>query len=279
MFEAIVIGGGPAGLQAALTLGRLHRRALLLDSGAYRNAAAEHMHNFAGYDGRSPTEYRAAARADLEHYDTIEVRDTAVRDVRRADDGFEIETDAGTERSATVLLATGLRDQLPAIPGVAEAWGREVVHCPFCHGHEFAGKRVLVLGDDEHSHQLQRRLSRIGAEPVSPPSWVESVQREPGGGLRVRLREHDDLLVDGMFVGPTLEPSAPFAQRLGADLHDDGCLQIDPLGRTSVDGLYAAGDSARQRIVPAPLAAVLVAASSGLLAATALDNDLLVDEV
>uniref|UniRef100_UPI0013E2E744 NAD(P)/FAD-dependent oxidoreductase n=1 Tax=Microbacterium sp. CPCC 204701 TaxID=2493084 RepID=UPI0013E2E744 len=124
LYDAIVIGGGPAGLQAALTIGRMHREVLLLDSGEYRNATVSHGHNLVTNDGRDPAELRATARAELAAYPTVEVRDRAAESVSGTLGDFRVTLADGIERARRVVLATGMRDELPPVPGLAEQWGR-----------------------------------------------------------------------------------------------------------------------------------------------------------
>src|SRR5690606_27622643 len=128
--DTIVIGGGPAGLQAALTLGRMHRAVLLIDGGDYRNATVDHMQNLITHDGRDPAELRSLARRDLAVYDTVELRQARVDSVRRSGKTFEVVVGDEVIESRTLVLATGVKDTLPDVPGVAEAWGREIAHCP-----------------------------------------------------------------------------------------------------------------------------------------------------
>ncbi len=141
MYDAIIIGGGPAGLQAALTLGRMHRRTLLLDAGTYRNSTVRHAHNLLTNDGRDPAELRRIARAEIAAYDTVEIRDAAAAAVARDEGSLTVTVGDERLRTHAVILATGVTDELPPIPGLAEHWGDTVANCPFCHGHEFAGAR------------------------------------------------------------------------------------------------------------------------------------------
>lgn len=269
--DAVVIGGGPAGLQAALTLGRMHRDVLLLDSGSYRNAPATHMHNFVTHDGRPPADFRAMARADLASYESVEVREQAARAVRRVAGGFEtVLVDGSIVTSAAVVLATGVRDVLPDVPGLAEHFGTLVHHCPFCHGHELAG---LVVGvqDGPRAAHLVPMLSRIAAEVVVVEGAIDKAVADGG---RLRLEQGDDsMIVDGLFVASTFEQAAPFAEQLSLDLLDSGCIEVDAMGRTSVPGIYAAGDLAHSRALPMPMASVLAAAAAGQVAAGAVVAD------
>jgi len=299
MYDVIVIGGGPAGLQAALTLGRLHRTTLLLDSGYYRNDPASHMHNFITHDGTPPEEFRMAARKDLSAYDTVEVLDDEVAKVATDGAGFVVATTGGTSYDArAVVLATGVRDTLPDIPGVDALWGSVVAHCPFCHGHELAGGTVAVQGGP-HAPRLTAMMSRIaerllvlahdhpltederaqvlltGAEVVEGP--ITSVTPE-GAGARIQVGD-TSVHVDGFFVAGTIGQAAPFAEQLGLTLLPSGGIEVDAFGHTSMPRVYAAGDLAHQSVYPMPLASVLHAAAAGAMAAMGAIQDLLAEEL
>jgi len=267
MYDTIIIGGGPAGLQAALTLGRMHRDVLLLDSGQYRNGTVDHAHNYATHDGRSPAEIRRLAREDVARYATVEVREIAADGVTRDGDEFIVTIGDTAERAATLVLATGVRDQLPDVPGLADAWGKEIAHCPFCHGHEFAGGRVALDVEGAHADRLQAMLGRIGAELVDVAGQVQRVERVDGG--LVLTLDSGAEKVDGMFIGPSFVQSAPFAAQLDLELNESGCIAVDAFQTTSVAGVFAAGDAAHLRELPMPLPSVLTAQSAGLVAASA----------
>lgn len=280
MYDAIVIGGGPAGLQAALTLGRMHRAVLLFDSGEYRNGTVAHAQNLVTHDGRAPQELRRLAREDLAAYSTVEVRDTAVSAVEGRDDGtFAAITEGGVFAAAALVLATGLRDELPPIPGLAEAWGREVAHCPFCHGHELSGGRIGILGSGAHAAMHRAMLGRIGAEVVViDPLEVAGVE-QVAGGLRLRLRGGDVEDVAGVFVQPTSTQRAPFAAQLDLAVLPSGGVEVDPMGRTSREGVFAAGDMAHTSALPGPMASLAVAIAAGQMAGAACVHHLAAREV
>ena len=277
MYDALVIGGGPAGLQAALTLGRMHRSTLLLDSGSYRNAPVDHMHNVVTNDGRDPAEFRALARGELAAYDDVRVRDVAATSVERlADDTFEVTLgDGGTATARSLVLATGVRDVMPDVPGFAEQWGRTVHMCPFCHAHELHGRRLAVQ-DSPGVGRLVAMLAPVaGAVEVVPA--VTAVE-PTGEGLRVHSGE-DAVVVDALFTHPDFEQAAPFAAQLGLDLLDSGCVAIDVFGHTSVPGVLAAGDLAHVAELPMPMASVLAAAHAGQVAAASVVRDLVLAAV
>lgn len=289
MYDAIVIGAGPAGLQAALTLGRMHRSTLLLDSGEYRNGTVLHMHNMVGEDGTPPAAFRAKARAELAAYDDVEVRDGTATSITGADGDFRVALADGSELVARrLILATGVADDLPTVPGLQELWGTFAFACPFCDGHEHAGKSIAILGAAPRAEHLIGLLGRIvgditvfpvgevfsdddrrmlearGAQVSSAP--VTSVAKDEDG-VRVRT-DGGHCVVAGVFVAAgTMRQRAPFAAQLELGMLESGSIEIDDLGRTSVPGVFAAGDLAHRAALPGPMASVVQAAAAGQLAA------------
>src|SRR6266536_369717 len=165
MFDVVIIGGGPAGLNAALMLGRVGRPVLLADNGQPRNAASAAVHGFLSRDGADPAEIHRTARTELARYPSIQARDTTVESAATTEGGFEVTLAGGTTAQARrLLLATGVTDKLPAIDGLAGLWGRGVYHCPYCHGWEARGQQVAVLGGDDHAAHLALNLARLGCD-------------------------------------------------------------------------------------------------------------------
>lgn len=293
-----VIGGGPAGLQAALTLGRVHRDVVLIDAGEGRNSPASEMHNLITRDGTPPAEFRRLAHADLAAYPTVEVRHARVSAVADlTDPQWPGETrfrvglaDGSTVTARRVLLATGVRDELPDVPGLADLWGDLVAHCPFCHGHEFAGQKVAVLGAGPAGH-LPALLAPVAGQvvvlangeelagPLDVPVLPEPVSgvRRHGDGVRVSLASGESVDVAGIFVGTALTQTAPFAEQLGLELNPSGCVRVDERGRTSLAGVYAAGDMAHVPALPMPMASVAQAVAAGALAGASMVADSLAD--
>ncbi|WP_214467368.1 NAD(P)/FAD-dependent oxidoreductase [Microbacterium flavescens] len=276
MYEAIVIGGGPAGLQAALTLGRMHRRVLLVDSGEYRNGTVEHAHNLLTNDGTPPAQLRAAARAEIAAYDTVEVRDAAVDRVTADDGAFRVVfTDGGAATGLRLLLATGVRDELPPIPGLEAEWGRRVAQCPFCHGHEFAGRAVAVALDGDHAAMIGRMLEPVASTvTIVPPGDIARVVSETDG-IRIEKRDGERVTVAGLFIAPTPHQRTPFAEQLGCRMLPSGSVEIDPVGQTSVPGVYAAGDMAHVASAAGPMVSLAAAIAAGQMAAAGIVRDLI----
>ncbi|WP_214413105.1 NAD(P)/FAD-dependent oxidoreductase [Sphaerisporangium fuscum] len=299
MFDVVIVGAGPAGTAAALTLGRVHRTVLLLDSGEGRNAPAENVHNFLTRDGTPPAELRKLGHEELAAYPSVTVRNEAVGDVRVLDGGgFLVEpSGGGTAQARRLLLATGLADQLPGPRGVEALWGRSAFHCPYCHGYECTGERVAVIGAEPARIRLALQLSRFAAdvvlctdgEPLGPPSRAklerngvgvrcETIARLEGTDGRLEqvvFESGPPMLRDAVFVVNVPRQRSDLAARLGCASFADGCVEVDEFGRTSVPGVYAAGDMARRATVPMPMAAVIAAAASGTVTGGAIDQDLL----
>ncbi|MFC5679244.1 NAD(P)/FAD-dependent oxidoreductase [Aeromicrobium endophyticum] len=277
MYDAIVIGGGPAGLQAALTLGRMHRSVLLLDSGEYRNGTVEHAHNYVTHDGIAPAEFRRQARADLAAYDTVEVRKASADRVEQDGDELVVHLAGSTERAAALVLATGVRDALPDVPGLAEAWGKEIAACPFCHGHELAGRTVALDVEGPHFERLSAMLGRLDSELVDVHGRVRTIVRADGG-LDLAMDDGSIVHVDGMFIAPTFSQSAPFAEQLGLELNESGCVRVNAFQATSVPGVFAAGDAAHHPELPMPMSSIVTSQAAGMVAGATAVHHLLVRE-
>jgi thioredoxin reductase len=303
-YDAIIIGGGAAGLAAALWLGRAQRSALVLDSGAYRNAPAAEIHSFPTRDGTPPAEYRRQAHLELRNYPTITIRQGTVSAVTpqvAPDDPpeqFTVElTDGELVRGRRLLLATGLIDDLPEIPGLAEIWGRSALHCPYCHGHEVRNQPLAILGSG-HAVRLALLLRRFSPDVVICTNGATELSQEDrellakhdvglreepvtgfvshNGALeRIEFAGGPPLARHAIFVASQSRQRSPFATELGLRQMDDGSVEVNEFQQTSVPGVWAAGDMARRPSLPMPAASVLAAAASGAMAGVAIDMDLL----
>jgi thioredoxin reductase len=290
-YDVVIVGGGAAGLSAALVLGRARRRVAVIDGGEPRNAPAAHMHGFLSRDGMSPSELLECGRREAAAYGV----EFVAGQVAALEPGFGVRlADGGTLRARRLLIATGATDELPQLDGARERWGRDFLHCPYCHGWEVRDQPLAVLGTGagsvEHAH-LVRQWSDdlIFFAHTYGLTAAERAQLE-ARGIRVvdgevrRLVVEDDrlrgvVLGDGrmversaVFIRPSLSPrGAQLLKRLGCDLDDFGFVAVDRAGRTSVAGVWAAGN------VTNPRAQVITAAGEGSAAAIALNADL-VDE-
>ena len=299
MFDVVIIGGGPAGLNAALILGRVGRPALLADDGQPRNALSAAVHGFLSRDGTDPAEIRRTAREELARYPSIQARDTTVQAAAPADGGFEVTmADGTTAQPRRLLLATGVTDQLPAVDGLAALWGRGVYHCPYCHGWEAREQKVAVLGGDDQAVHLALNLARLGCDIImctNGPSQASAAARtalaahqirvcedpvgkvdgEPGRYVRLHLAPGQTLERHALFIPPAPRQRSGLAEELGCTFLEDGAVQVNELGQTTVPGVYAAGDMCRTPAMPYPAAQVIMAAAQGARAAVVIDQELL----
>jgi thioredoxin reductase len=295
-YDVAVIGGGAAGLSAALVLSRARRRVAVVDAGSPRNAPAAHMHGFLSRDGMPPRDLLAVGRDEVLGYGGDLIVGTVEDVVRDAGPHFRLLLADGSHLSSRrLLVATGLRDELPEVPGVRERFGRDVLHCPYCHGYEVRDEPVAVLGgtSDAVQHaQIVRQWSPDllilpHTDVLSAPDRDQLAARSIGvvDGPVKRLVVEDDRLTgieleDGrvihraaIFVRPRFVPNNDVLNTLGCAMDDRGWVVADPVGRTSVAGVWVAGNAVN------PRAQVITAAGEGSAAAIALNGDLVEDEV
>ncbi|MDO4246126.1 MAG: NAD(P)/FAD-dependent oxidoreductase [Deinococcus sp.] len=297
-FDAVIVGAGPAGLNAALVLGGARRRVLLLDGDPPRNAAAQEAHGVFTRDSTPPTALKQVGLEQLAPYD-VTVLGTPAREVRAQPDGsFAVRHDQHWVTARRLLFASGVRDVLPRIPGLQERWGRTVLHCPYCDGWPQREGTLAVLGSHQEGHHLalsirswsdrvtlltdgpdeltpvQRRdLRELGialdSRPIRRVTGQDTVQVQFGGqdGRGERLN------LDAIFLNPTQEQGSPLPQLLGCELDAKSRVVVNENGMTSVRGVWAAGD-----MTGAPQY-VMSAAASGLVAAVSLNSTLIHEDV
>ncbi|WP_019516721.1 NAD(P)/FAD-dependent oxidoreductase [Sphingomonas sp. Mn802worker] len=270
MYDAIVIGGSFAGLSAALQLARARQHVLVIDAGSPRNRFADEAHGFLGQDGRAPAAIMRDARCQLERYPTAETLSGEASHAAAIEDGFTITLSSGGERRGRrLILATGVSDQLPAIPGLSERWGATVLHCPYCHGYEMrdlplgviaahplsAHQAILIPDWGPTTYFTQAEFEPDAAELHAFAARGITVERTPVVELLgdapalegVRLADGRIVALSAVFTAPRTSPSTPLAAQLGC-AHEDGptgpFVKVDQWGATSVPGVWAAGDVA-----------------------------------
>ena len=292
-YDVVVVGGGAAGLSAALVLGRARRRIAVVDAGAPRNAPAEHMHGFLSRDGMRPSDLLEAARTEVLGYG-VELVDDRVVEVAG---GFTLRRAGGrTVKTRRVLLATGAVDELPDIAGAEERWGRDLLHCPYCHGWEVRDQPIGVLGigpgSVEHAHLLRQWsddvifFAHTYALDSSERATFEARGIAVVEGRVERLSVVDDRLDAvqlaggrsisraAVFIRPALHAHPDgLAASLGCELDEAGLVRADATGRTSADGVWVAGNAGN------PRAQVITAAGEGSAAAIAINADLVDEDV
>ncbi|MBA3949098.1 MAG: NAD(P)/FAD-dependent oxidoreductase [Acidobacteria bacterium] len=293
VIDVIVVGGGPAGMSAALVLARACRRVLVFDHGHPRNAAAAHMHGYLTRDGIPPAEFRAISREQLGKYDRVRIIDVEVTAAACDDGMFRVTTaDGQTFSSRKLLLATGVVDYVPDITGVREMYGKSVFHCPYCDGYEVRDQPLAVYGCDERGHGLALELLGWSKDVVLVSDGAcgidaKGLARLASHNIRVRedkvtrLEGTDGRLERVVFEsGEPLERRALFfttgqtqrsklADALGCEFNDKGTVRTGPYESTHLHGLYVAGDASRA------VQWIIVAAAEGAEAAYSINQDLI----
>jgi thioredoxin reductase len=294
LYDVVIVGGGPAGLSAALALGIARKRVLLCDAGARRNSAAQHLHNFVTRDGTPPSEFRSVARQQLTTYPSVELREVRVQSIAGTCGAFEVTLESGSVMARRIVLATGVIDEMLPIEGFRELWARSIFQCPYCHGWEvqdrpwgyLAGAREASMlthfalqargwtrdlvvfsnaafevsaGDRE---KLATASIRLETAPI-----VRLVARD-GTLAGVELKTGETVACAALFAHPP-QRQIDLVYALGVELDEHGYVRTDAMRReTSVPGIYAAGDLASRQ------QAALFAAAAGTHAATMLNVEL-----
>ena len=293
--DVIIIGAGAAGLSAGLVLSRAQADVLVVDGGQPRNAPAEHMHGFLSRDGIAPMDFLGAGRSELATHGGAFVT-ASVAAIERSDDGSFTVTlsDRTIHTSRALLVATGLIDEIPDIPGIVGRWGTLVHHCPYCHGYEVSGQKIAVIGGTQREMSLkQAALLRRYSEDVTfitngitlSPAELHrltsfgvavieaSVSRLNGvhGSLdALQLTDGGQVECDAVFIAPRQAPRDALLRSLGCESNPDtGLVVADGFGQTSVPGVWAAGN------VVTPTAQVITAAGAGSATAIAINGWLL----
>ena len=271
-WDCVVVGGGVAGLSAALVLGRARRRTLVLDRDGQSNRAAQHVGGLLGHDGTPPAELYALAREQLAAYEAVLVRSAEAVDARADGEGFVVALadDGGEVRARALILAMGMDYEVPDVPGFREHWGHAVFHCPFCHGWEVRDKPLVVYGRGELAER-QATLLEAWTDDVTvvDPDEFAGLRAEGGELQAVVRRDGSEVRCDGVLIHAPLRRRGLLPERLGLELTDDGLVAADAFGHTSVPGVYAAGDLA---VAPQQVA---IALGSGHLAGLVATRELL----
>lgn len=293
--DVIVVGGSYAGLSAAMQLARARKRVLVIDAGAPRNRFAHAGHGFFGQDGRPPFDILRDARGQLAAYPTVLFLEGEVRAARKAGDDFAVTlADGRVEKALRLVLANGVRDELPPIPGMQERWGVSVLHCPYCHGYEVADRALGVIATQPMSVHQAKLIPDWGPTSYFTQATFEpgeedaallaargvAIERSPIVELlgtapeleAVRLADGRTVPLAALFVAPRTFMASPLAEQLGCAF-DDGpsgrYVRVDDWRQTSVPGVYAAGDAAT------PMHNATLASASGVMAGVGAHQSLL----
>lgn len=288
VFDVIIIGGSYSGLAAAMALGRALKNVLVIDSGLPCNRQTPHSHNFLTQDGQTPKEIAAIAKQQVAVYDTVSfVAGKAVSGEKTAN-GFSIQTESGEIwQGSQLIFATGIRDVLPAIKGIAESWGISVLHCPYCHGYEVRNRKTGIIGNGEVAFEQAKLIANWTKELTvftNGAATFTGIQREKliqhgisieekelaalehtnGQVQNVVFEDHSKKAVDALYIRSPFEQHCNIPEMLGCELTEEGYLKTDASLETTVSGIYACGDNASRMRTVANAVATGTAVGMGL---------------
>jgi len=291
-YDVIVLGGNYAGLSAALSLGRSLRKTLVIDAGEPCNRHTPYSHNFLTQDGKSPSDINLLAKNQVASYDHIDFVDGYATSAKSVESGFSVSLKSGEAfQGKRIILATGIKDSLPEIPGFRECWGISVIHCPYCHGYEYRGKKVGLLAPPERAFHLAPLLLNLENDVtifhVEPSSFTKE-QLKALHQHNVKVVSHsiiainhrdghlDNILLDNgdkksfsaIYAGFPFEQGSQVPLDLGCELDEQGYIKADLFQKTSVPGAFACGDNCT------PIRSVAQAVASGNIAGAVANMEL-----
>lgn len=295
-YDVIIIGGSYAGLSAAMALGRSRRNVLIIDAGDPCNSSTPYSHNFLTQDGVAPAKIAAIAKDQVQHYPTVHWQYGHAHHIKVEKGLFEVTLDGGRkEECRRVILATGLKDLLPEIPGFRECWGKTIIHCPYCHGYEFKDEETGILApasqavemvklisnwtghlklfltgevglEEEEQKSIQQKGIRVICQPI-----VEVVH-EQGVLEKLIMEDGSQQAMRALYARLPTEQKAAFVKDLSLAQMPSGHIQADMFGKTSIEGIYAVGDCAH------PMRSVATAVYTGNIAGAMINKELIEED-
>jgi thioredoxin reductase len=294
LFDCVIIGGGPAGLNAALILGRARRNVILIDDNNPRNAVTQESHGFITRDGINPKEFREIAHKELDRYPSVMYAKRKVTSVIKNNSLFELVTsDNERYQSKTIIISTGLKDVLPRIENISDYYGKSLFHCPYCDGWELRDKpMVVIIGEQVQGFHFIQTIYNWSKDLIActngeafqniaqkgllqkkgikiMESKIKNFVGKSGQMEKIIFEDGKSVSIRGGFVMPQLVQASDFGTQLGCQYNPLGGITVDSFGRTNIKGIYAAGDASV--ITPAQ---IIIAAAEGVRAAAGVNTDL-----
>lgn len=295
-FDVIIVGGSYAGLSAAMALGRSLRNVLIIDSGMPCNRQTPHSHNFITHDGDTPKQISEAARAQVLQYKTVRLHNGMATRATRTDTGFMIDTETGDSFAGRKLVfATGVTDTMPAIKGFAECWGISVLHCPYCHGYEVRQQPLGILANGEIAFEFSKLIHHWsnnlvlfthGKSALTPEQTkklaerniavvekeITGVAHNSGYISALQFSDGSTHAITALFARVAFSQHSTIPMTLGCALTEQGFIQVDDFQRTTIPGVYAAGDNTTM------FRSVTGAVAAGTKAGAILNKELIDDD-
>lgn len=266
-FDVIIIGGSYAGLSAGMALGRSLRNVLIIDEGKPCNRQTPHSHNFVTHDGKTPKEIAMLAKADVQQYKTVEFFDGRVTAMMKKENRFQVELSSGEKFYAKkIILAFGVKDIMPDIPGFDECWGISVIHCPYCHGYEVKNEVTGILSDGDMAYEFsklvfnltkeltlftngktilsQEQIGKLKQNKINlNEDKIESIEHNKGHIQKIKFKNGNSVALKALYAKIPFEQNVDVSE-LGCELTEQGFIKVDFMQKTSVPGVFACGDNA-----------------------------------
>jgi thioredoxin reductase len=295
-FDVIIVGGSYAGLSAAMALGRLMRKVLIIDSGLPCNRQTPHSHNFITQDGESPGVIAETAKVQVLSYETVKFHNGIAVSGKKAANGFVITTQKGEMFEARKLVfATGIKDIMPDIKGFSECWGISVIHCPYCHGYEFRNKKTAIMANGERAFHVTSLVNNLTNEIILLTSGkaefseeqliklkehdikviekrVTGIEHENGQIKNVVFEDNSKMAFNVLYVSLSFNQHSDIPFNLGCELTEQGYIQVDMFHKTTVKGVFACGDNA------SPMRSVANAVATGNVTGAMVNKELTEEE-
>ncbi|SMO60105.1 Thioredoxin reductase [Chryseobacterium rhizoplanae] len=266
-FDIIIIGGSYSGLSAGMSLGRSLRNVLIIDNGKPCNRQTPHSHNFVTHDGKTPSEIAKLAKEDVEKYNTVRFYNGTVVKTVKTIDGFEIETSSGEKFQAKkLILASGVKDKMPDIPGFAECWGISVIHCPYCHGYEVKNEVTGILSNGDMAYEFSKLIFNLTKnltlftngkavltdeqlekleqnKIILNEDEIKSIEHTNGSIQKIVFKNGKEVALQTLYAKIPFEQNINVSDDLGCELTEQGFIKVDMMQKTNVPGVFACGDN------------------------------------
>lgn len=266
-FDVIIIGGSYSGLSAGMSLGRSLRNVLIIDNGKPCNRQTPHSHNFVTHDGKTPAEIAKLAKEDVEKYNTVRFYNGTVVKTVKTTEGFEVEISSGeTFHAKKLVLASGVKDMMPDIPGFAECWGISVIHCPYCHGYEVKNEITGILSNGDMAYEFSKLIFNLtknltlftnGKAVLTDEQIeklkqhkiflnedeIEEIKHENGSIQKIVFKNGKEVPLQALYAKIPFEQNLNVYDDLGCELTEQGFIKVDMMQKTNVPGVFACGDN------------------------------------